>query len=382
MMENFVIYNPVKLYFGKGVTGKIGKTASGIGKKALLVYGKGSVKENGSYQEVVSSLQAENIEIVEYSGIRPNPVVEDVDAAASLGRDENVDMVIAVGGGSVLDSAKFIAISIPVTQSCWDFATGKTKPKKALPILGVLTLAATGSEMNPFAVIQHNAEKKKIGFGHPLMFPGASFLDPAFTISVPANYTAYGIADLIAHALEGWFGEGDSTLTDRFIISIIREAMDYGPKLMENLTDYELRAKIMYAATMALNGLTAQGKKTGDWGVHGIGHCLSVLWDIPHGASLSIAFPAWMALQTQRIPGRISALGKEVFGLQTPEDTIGAFKTFFRQIGCPVSLKETGIQMNETRQNELLEVMALNKVSGMVHKLSTDDHRILVHRMI
>lgn len=382
MMENFVIYNPVKLYFGKGVTGKIGKTASGIGRKALLVYGKGSVKKNGSYQQVISSLQSENIGIVEYSGIRPNPVVEDVDAAAALGRAENVDMVIAVGGGSVLDSAKYIAISIPVAHSCWDFATGKTKPGKALPILGVLTLAATGSEMNPLGVVQHNAEKRKVGFGHPLMFPRASFLDPAFTTGVPANYTAFGIADLIAHALEGWFGEGDSTLTDRFIISIIREAMDYGPKLMENLHDYTLRAKIMYAATMALNGLTAQGKKTGDWGVHAIGHCLSVLWDIPHGASLSVAYPAWMELQTQRIPGRIGTLGKEVFGLQSPEDTIGAFKNFFSKLGCPVSLGEAGIQMNEDKQNELLEVMALNKVNGMVHKLSQEDHQLLVRQMI
>jgi len=382
MTERFVIYNPVKLHFGKQVVDKIGKAAATYGKKALLVYGKGSVKRNGAYDDTVESLRQAGVQIIEYPGIKPNPIVEDVDKAAKLGREEHVDMVVAVGGGSVLDSAKYVAITIPVSHSCWDFATGKTKPAEAIPVLGVLTLAATGSEMNPLGVVQHDQQKKKIGYGHPLMFPKHSFLDPAYTTSVPANYTAYGITDLIAHALEGWFGEGDATLTDRFILSIINEALEYGPRLMADLTNYELRAKIMYAATMALNGLTSQGKKSGDWGVHGIGHAMSVLWDIPHGASLSIAFPAWMTLQQNRIPERIEELGYATFNTNTVDDTIKAMKTFFQEIGSPVSLSEAGVHAGEKEQQELLEVMRINKVDGNVHKLNDEDYQLLISEMI
>ncbi len=320
--------------------------------------------------------------MVEYQGIKPNPIVDDVDKAAELGRREGVDMVVAVGGGSVLDSAKYIAVTIPASNSCWDYATGKIKPAKALPILGVLTLAATGSEMNPLGVVQHDKEKKKIGYGHPLMFPKHSFLDPSYTISVPENHTAYGIVDLISHALEGWFGEGDASLTDRFIISIINEALKYGPRLMADPENYELRAKIMYAATMALNGLTNQGKKTGDWGVHAIGHAMSVLWDIPHGASLSIAFPAWLTLQQNRIPDRIEELGYATFNTNTVDDTIREMKNFFREIGSPVSLAEAGVKAGEEEQENLLEVMRINKVDGYVHALTDEDYKLLIREMI
>ncbi len=382
MTDQFVIYNPVKLHFGRQVVEKIGKSASPLGKKALLVYGKGSVKRNGAYDDTVASLRKAGIDIVEYQGIKPNPVVEDVDKAAEIGRNEGVDMVVAVGGGSVLDSAKYIAITIPASNSCWDYATGKIKPAKALPILGVLTLAATGSEMNPLGVVQHDKEKKKVGYGHPLMFPKHSFLDPSYTISVPEDHTAYGVVDLIAHALEGWFGEGDASLTDRFIISIINEAIAYGPRLMADPENYDLRAKIMFAATMALNGLTNQGKKSGDWGVHAIGHAMSVLWDIPHGASLSIAFPAWLTLQQNRIPERIEALGHATLNTNTVDDTIEAMKNFFRELGSPVTLAEAGVSAGEAEQQKLLEVMRINKVDGNVHQLSDEDYQVLIREMV
>ncbi len=380
-MENFVIYNPVKLHFGKAVVAQMGPVAASFGKKALLVYGKGSVKTNDSYNQVTKALQAAGINIIEYPGIRPNPVVEDVDQAARLGRMEQVDMVVAVGGGSVLDSAKYIAITIPADHSCWDFVAGDKKPVRALPLIGILTLAATGSEMNAFAVIQNNREKRKLGYGHPLMFPRHSFLDPTFTCSVPKNHTAFGITDLVAHALEAWFGEGQSSLTDRFIVSIIQEAREYGPALLQDLQNYPLRAKIMFAATSALNGLTVQGKKSQDWGVHAIGHCMSVLWDIPHGASLSVAYPAWLTLQQERIPARIWELGRAAFSATTVEGTIQAMKQFFEQLGSPVSLSQAGIKADQEAQNALLEVLRINKASGLHHKLSEEDHRFLVKQM-
>ncbi|HOI00081.1 MAG TPA: iron-containing alcohol dehydrogenase [Bacteroidales bacterium] len=373
-MENFVLYNPTSLHFGRGVCDKLGTTAAGIGRHALLVYGKGSVKASGAYDAVVSQLRQQNISFVEYAGIRSNPVVEDVDAAAQLGRQHNVDVIVAVGGGSVIDSAKMIAIAIPVEHGAWDFVAGKAKPKSAIPLVAVLTLAATGTEMNRFAVVQNHDTQQKLGYRSDLMYPRHSFLDPSFTFSVPANYTAYGITDLIAHALEAWFGEGDAPLSDKFTGAIIREAMEAGPALLQNLQDYDLRARIMYAATSALNGLTLYGKTSGDWGVHSIGHILSLLYDVPHGASLSIVYPAWMKLLSQRIPERIALLGKEVFGVDDVEVTIRRFEDFFLSIGSPVRLKPFAPQADA---QEIVRLMKDNRAATYVHKLSEPDYQVL-----
>ena len=231
-MDNFIAYNPTKLHFGRGVVNDLGRYASELGKKALLVYGGGSVLRNGSYQDTRSQLEQQGIEITEYKGIKPNPVVDAVEEAAKMGREVGVEMVVAVGGGSVIDSAKIIAMCIANPYDPWNVMLGKHNPSEALPLIAVLTLAATGTEMNGVAVLQNLETKEKIGFRHELMYPVHSFLDPAYTQSVPANYTAYGIVDLIAHCLEAWFGKGDATLSDRFVISIIQEGMKYGPALM------------------------------------------------------------------------------------------------------------------------------------------------------
>jgi alcohol dehydrogenase YqhD (iron-dependent ADH family) len=376
-MENFVLYNPVKLHFGSGVVDTLGFAATTLGKKALLVYGKGSVKKNGAYHDTINSLSKSGIEVIEYDGIKSNPVIEDVDQAADLGRKENVDMVVAVGGGSVIDSAKVIAITIPANHSGWSFIEGTKQPIRGLPLIAVLTLAATGTEMNQVAVVQNNSLQKKSGYRHPLMFPKHSYLDPRYTATVSANYTAYGITDLIAHALEVWFGEGESSLSDRFIISIIKEAMEYGPQLMKDLTNYDLRARIMYAATCALNGMTVAGKKSGDWGVHAIGHCLSVKWDIAHGATLSIVYPAWMNLHKERIPERIEQLGKHLFSVKTADETILGFKKFFSSIGSPVQLSETGLHISNEEKTHLLSIMKANNVNGLAYKLTEADHSII-----
>ncbi|MDX9942836.1 MAG: iron-containing alcohol dehydrogenase [Bacteroidales bacterium] len=380
-MENFRIYNPVELHFGAGVVKKLGSLASAYGNKALLVYGKGSVKRNGSYRETLQSLLDAGIEVVEFDGIKSNPIIEDVDAAADLGRKEGVSMIIAVGGGSVIDSAKIIALTIPVSHSGWEFLDGSEKPLKALPLIGVLTLAATGTEMNAAAVVQSDTHQKKIGYVHKLMYPRHSFLDPTYTCSVPENYTAYGIADLIAHALEAWFGEGEASLSDRFIIAIIKEALKYGPALMKDLENYALRARIMYAATCALNGMTVPGKKSQDWGVHNIGHTLGVKWDLAHGATLSIVYPAWLKLQQDRIQDRITELGSALFGCESVEDTIYKFEYFFKLIGCPITLSQAGIQCSKADKDDLHRIMQLNQVDGIHHKLNEEDYRFLIDHM-
>lgn len=378
-MENFILYNPTKLHFGKGVVSSLGKVVSAYGKKVLLVYGKNSIKKNGIYNDVVNQLNENSIEYFEYSGIKSNPVIDDVDAAAKLGREKNVDLILAVGGGSVIDSAKIISLAIPVENPAWDIIEGKVKPVKSIPLVSVLTLAATGTEMNPFAVVQNQQLKKKIGYFSPLIYPKNSFLDPEYTYSVPFNYTAYGIADLIAHSLEAFFGKYESSLSDRISISCIKEAIEYGPALLNDLNNYDLRAKIMYASTIALNGMTLQGKGGGDWGVHDAGHILSVLYDLPHGASLSIVYPAWLKNYKEKAHNKILFLGKELFNSKDVDETIFLLESFFKEISCPVRLYEAGI--GEEKFDIIYNTMIINKVNGNNYKMEIADYKKLINFM-
>jgi hypothetical protein len=378
-MENFIAYNPTSLHFGKDVLNDLGATVSKYGSKVLLVYGKGSIKQNGLYDQVMAQLSKAKCTVYEYSGIRPNPVVDDVDAAASLGRHREVDVIVAVGGGSVIDSAKGIAVAIPVYHSAWEFWSGKAKPQSAVPLIAVLTLAATGTEMNPYAVLQNQKTKQKWGWGFPpLTYPKHSYLDPAYTLSVPRDYTGYGIADLVVHALEAYFGKGEASLSDRIVFSIIQEAREYGPKLLKELDNYTYRESILYASTLALNGLTSHGRVSGDWGVHGVGHVLSALYDLPHGASLTIVSPAWLKLIKDRDPERIIYLGKNLFNVNTLEETIAAVEAMYASFECPTRMSHTDMPY----EPELLfNTMVKNKSNGNHHKLSEEDYKKLIELM-
>jgi alcohol dehydrogenase YqhD (iron-dependent ADH family) len=378
-MENFIAYIPTSLHFGKGVISGLQLAINPFGKKVLLMYGKGSVLKNGSYQDTLDQLSKAGAEIIKYEGIKPNPVVEDVDAAAELGIAKKVDIIVAVGGGSVIDSAKITAICIHDKVKAWDVVKRKVIPKGAIPLISVLTLAATGTEMNSVAVLQNHKTDEKLGYGHPSMYPKHSFLDPSYTLTVPANYTAYGVVDLVAHCLEAYFGAGDASLSDRFVQSIIKEAMEYGPLLMNDLTNYDLRARIMWAATNALNGLTSYGRVSGDWAVHGLGHVLSYLFDTPHGASLSIVYPAWLKKMTERNPERIAHLGELLFNQKDADSTIVGLESFFKVLGSPVTLREIG--KSEKSFEEILRVMNLNRVSGMNLKLNADDRKDILMLM-
>lgn len=376
-MENFTAYNPTTLHFGKNVLTTLASTLKTYGNRVLLVYGKGSVKKSGLYDQVTDLLKAAGLEVSEYGGIRSNPLIEDVDAAAAIGRQHKAEVILAVGGGSVIDSAKIISVAIPVEHTAWDFFTGKARAEEAIPLVAVLTLAATSSEMNPFAVVSNHALKQKSAFGSPLTFPKHSYLDPALTLTVPRDYTAYGIADLIAHCFEAWFGIGETSLTDRFVIDIVKEAMESGPKLLTDLHNYEYREKIMFAATMALNGMTMYGRSSGDWGVHSAGHILSLLYDVPHGASLTIIYPAWMRHFKNQIPGRISELGSRLF--DTPlsaDESIDRIEAFFLSIGCPTRLSD--LKIPGELQQPIYEGMVNSKVSGAHMKMRETDYRALI----
>jgi alcohol dehydrogenase YqhD (iron-dependent ADH family) len=367
-MQNFTAFIPTKLHFGQNTVCALGNHASQIGNHALLVYGCGSAFRNGSYSDTIDTLKRCNIKVTEYSGIKPNPPVDDVAKAAKVGRENGVDMVVAIGGGSVLDSAKVMAICVANECDPWDIMTRKHDPKAAIPILAVLTLAATGTEMNPAAVIQNPYTKQKLGFRHELMYPAHSYLDPSYTLSVPRNHTAYGIVDLVAHCLEAWFGEGEATLSDRFTIAIIQEAIAYGPALMNNLRNLELRSKIMWAATNALNNMTIYGRSSPDWGVHILAHTLSVLYNTAHGATLSIIYPAWMKAMRDRASDRIYQLGQDVFGTSSVDATIASFEEFFANLGSPIRCQDIGV--DPACKQDILNLMSKNQASGLNYKLS------------
>jgi alcohol dehydrogenase YqhD (iron-dependent ADH family) len=379
-MENFTAYNPTKLHFGSGVIDQLGEATLEFGKRVLLLYGKGSVKKTGIYDQVIKQLKAIDAEIFEYSGIKSNPLVEDVSEAAQIGKLNNIDVIIAVGGGSVIDSAKITALAIANNTDPWAIMKYKAKPTSTIPLIAVLTLAATGTEMNGAAVLQNPETDEKIGYVSSLNYPKHSFLDPEFTYSVPTDYTAYGIVDLIAHALEAYFGEGDASLSDRFVEVIIKEAMEYGPLVLKEPENYDYRANIMWAATTALNGLTSYGKKSGDWGVHDIGHNISYLYDTPHGATLSIAYPAWLRFQKNRIPQRIAQLGNQLFGTNTADETISNLENFFKSIDCPVKLTDINIANN--KKDEITNQMIKTKINGMVRKFTDEDRIAIVDLMM
>lgn len=381
-MENFTVYNPTKLFFGKGVVSNLHKNLSQYGKKALFIYGKGSVMRHGYYDLVLEEFKKANIQITEYKGIRPNPILDDVKKAAELAKNQKVDFIVALGGGSVIDTAKIVSLASVNEEDIWDIMTYKSFPTNALPLISILTLAATGSEMNAAAVIQNPKTDEKIGYVNPLIFPKESYLDPEFTYSVSANQTAYGIVDLIAHALESFFAAGEATLSDRIVGAVIQEALYYAPLVLAEPKSYKYRAKIMWAATCALNGVTSHARKSsGDWAVHGIGHSISYLYDTAHGATLSIAYPAWLKFHEDKIGKRISQLGKILFNENniSAEKTIKKIEDFFKSMNCPTKLRELGFI--EYDKNKILNHMLKNKITGMNYKLSDDDLKNIVDFM-
>lgn len=373
-MENFQYYNPTKILFGKDVVDQLCNEAELYGNKALIIIGQGSVKRNGLYARVLSLLNICGMHHVTYEGIKSNPIIQDAEEATKLAKAENVDMIIAIGGGSVIDTAKAVSMGFFVDHRVWDFYLQKSaRPTQALPLINILTLAATGTEMNSATVLQDDASGMKKGYSAPCLFPKVSFLDPSYTLSVPLNYTAYGIADLISHSLEQFFGKGDSPLSDLYTASVIKLAIEYGEKLMNEPNNFEYRSQIMWLATNALNGTLKAGKNSGDWGVHGLEHTLSVLYDIPHGAGLSIVYPAWLKFHQPKINNKLAFLAKEAFGVAEKDEDKAAgifieeLEKFFKTLNTPTRLQEAEILKSDAKK--IIDNFKLNKVSGSVYSL-------------
>jgi alcohol dehydrogenase YqhD (iron-dependent ADH family) len=346
-MQNFTYHNPTKIVFGQGTLEQIGTEAVPFGKKALYVYGKGSIKKNGVYDKTVASLKSAGIELVEFGGVKANPVLSHTHEGIALAKREKVDLIVAVGGGSVIDEAKAVAAGAVVETDVWDFYILRNKIKRALPLLTVLTMAATGTEMNGGTVITNETTKEKLGLGNPCLYPKASILDPTTLMSVPADQTAYGAVDAVTHLLESYFTQEDkyTPIQDRYVEGIVRTITEITEAQQKNPNDLTARATFMWAATLAWNGLAPSG--VGNWSTpnHLIGHSMSALYDTAHGASLSISLSGWMPWYAEQPNGsaRLAQLGKAVFDVSGAKATIEAFRRWFCAIGSPTTLADIGV---------------------------------------
>jgi len=351
-MQNFEFCNPTKIIFGEGTIPRIGEETKKYAKKVLLVYGKSSIKNNGIYDQVVTSLQKADIAFVEFPGVKSNPVLTHLREGIALAKSEAVGAVLAVGGGSVLDESKAICIGAKDDGDVWDFFLGKRDAQDALPLLTVLTLAATGSEMNCGGVITNEELKQKFNVNSPYIFPKTSILDPTTTCTVPADYTAYGAVDAISHIIEGYFTTSDKWLPiqDRYVEGLIHSIMESMNIIHENPSDYQGRATLMWAATLALNGLPIAGIGPCGFPNHAIEHSLSAFYDIAHGAGLAIVIPGWMTHNSQKNPAKFAQFAQRVFDVAdqgspvaTAAKGIEALKAWFKKIGCPVTLSDADI---------------------------------------
>lgn len=351
-MENFLFCNPVKIIFGKGAELNAGKETLKYGKKALLVYGRSSIKKSGLYGKITENLKSKGVEFIEHSGVKSNPALLHVKEGIEKVKSDNCDVIIAVGGGSVIDEAKAIAAGTKYDGDVWDFFTGKAGVKAALPIITVLTLAATGSEMNQGCVVTKEDAKQKLSVHSPHVFPKVSMLNPELTASVSREYTAYGVIDALSHVFEGYFTtQTDSAfITDEICEGICRTLIKSMNILHKDLSDYNARANIMWSATLALNSLQRVGYKNTEFINHAIEHSLSAIYDIPHGAGLSIVMPSWFKFQiSKRKTKRIAKFGRNVFSLSGEDEkalakeTVSEIEKWFSSIGAPITLSEVNI---------------------------------------
>ena len=345
-MQNFDYQTPTRLIFGKGVVEKLPEVMEQFGKKILLTYGGGSIKKIGIYQKVQELLT--DCEIVELSGIQPNPKYDpSVLDGVKLCKENNVDVILAVGGGSVLDCSKAIAAGACYDGDPWDLISYKVKAQKALPIVDIITLAATGSEYDCGGVISRTETNDKIGYVDPLLFPAVSFLDPEYTFTVSKKQTAAGIADAMNHTIEQYFVEDTTLLNDGFCESMLRSLMQNGRLCLDNPNDYTARAEMMLACTYGCNGILSLGNSMSGWPCHGIEHALSAYYDITHGEGLAIITPRWMRhILNEKTMPRFVKYGINVMGVSPnlpleviANRAIDATYDFFKSIGIPMHLR-------------------------------------------
>lgn len=379
-MKEFTFYNPTKLIFGEDSIKKLTKELSAYGNRILVVYGGGSIKKNRLYDEVMQILNKENKEVFELSGIEPNPRLSTAKRGAELCKEHNIDFILAVGGGSVIDCTKLIASAAKYDGDPWDFVIRKATPKEAVPFGTILTIAATGSEMNAGSVITNEETEEKYGWGGPLNFPKFSILDPTYTLSLPKDQTVYGIVDMMSHIFEQYFHRATNTpLQDELCEGALRAIMVAGEQLVNDLQNYELRETILLGGTWGLNGFLGMGNNGGDWGTHDIEHAISAVYDIPHAGGLAILFPHWMRYTLKLNPARYARLAVKVFGVNPEGKTdetvanegIDKLRAYWTAIGAPERLADYGI--DDSKIDLMAKKAAVNGPLGGFAQLSEEE---------
>ena len=370
-MNNFFFHNPTRILFGKGVLEKLGSELKTYGTKILLVYGGGSIKRTGLYDKIINDLSKQGIKILELPGVKSNPVVSLVRKGITLVRKNSVQVILAVGGGSVMDTAKAVAAGAVVDHDVWDFFSRKEKIKKALPLVMVPTRPASASEMNGGTVITNDKTNEKLGTGGAAVYSRASLLDPELSFPLSANYTACAAADTISHIFEPYFnGAAQNTkISDSLAEAIIRIVIETAPKALKKQDDYDVRGDLMWAATIAHNGMLSFGANPVWYYLHALEHPLSALYDVPHGAGISVIMAGWTKYRAAHAPSKLAQLGRNIFNLkgdgnETAHRTAEKFEEWLKSIKCPTTLKEVGItedKFEEITDNALMNVTNLLK---------------------
>jgi alcohol dehydrogenase YqhD (iron-dependent ADH family) len=353
-MKDFEVYLPTRIIFGKKALKKIPKVLPSLGGRALLVYGRNSAKKTGIYQKVTSLLKEAEIEWIEFSGIKPNPGLSQVLEGVKIARENSVDFILALGGGSVIDSAKAISCGYFYPDKLWDFYEKKGYPEKALPLAVILTISGTGSEYDEISVITNEEKKLKLSLRAPVLFPKVSFLDPTLTFSVPPNYTAYGTVDAFSHVFEIYVSREnqDFDVTEDFMVILMKNIIKWGKIAFENGQNYKARANLMWASSLALTGLVKAGVGSFRFLIHALEHSLSGIFEeVPHGLGLAILIRAWMK-ENSKNP-LLLRFYKRVFNKKSFEEGLKSFESWLKDLKIPMSLKE--INIPETALSELVE---------------------------
>lgn len=384
-MENFAYYTPTKVVFGKDEEKNVGKLAKDFGaKKVLIHYGGGSAVRSGLIDRIKTSLSEENIAFVELGGVKPNPRLSLIYEGIKLAKENGVDFILAVGGGSVIDSAKGIGYGVanPDIEDVWDLYIGKKKTQKCAPIGVVLTIAAAGSEMSSGSVVTKEDEQLKRSYGCDNARPKFAIMNPELTYTLPKYQIACGVVDIMMHTMERYFSPvGNLELTDKIAEGLLKTMIKYGKLSLENPTNYEARAEIMWASSLAHNGLTGCGG-IGDWSTHQLEHDLGGVYDIAHGAGLAAVWGSWARYVYKENPRRFAQFAENVFGIEkvgADEEMaikgIEAMENFYKEIEMPISISETGINLSDEDVEILAEKCSNNgtRYIGSFKKLFKED---------
>lgn len=381
-MENFYYDIPTKVHFGKGQIYHLAQAIRECGSAVLLVYGAGSVFRNGVYEAVTSQLKEADIPYMELPGVEPNPRYTSVDRGAALCREHHLDVILAVGGGSVIDCAKVIAAAVDYEGSSWELMLDRTRVRSVLPVVAVVTAAGTGSEMDSGAVISNCETKQKISIGRGDMYPRYTIADPTYTFSVPRLQTAAGVADMMSHIFELYFNRTPHTvMSDRMCEALLQTCIECGPATLENPTDYHARAELLWVSGWAINGLLRSGK-IGAWSCHPMEHPLSAWYDITHGVGLAILTPRWMRHILKKDPAvqsDFAAYACHVWHLQKdlPEEQLAwsaiecTERFFYHTLGLPSRLSALGI--DETYFEEMAATAVREGLANAYVSLDQED---------